>query len=59
MILNMSKLAVFFSGMGYTKEKPLLYFSSKMAANMGYECIFVEYHDLPEKIRGNNTDCTR
>lgn len=49
----MSKLAVFFPGMGYTKEKPLLYFSSKMAADLGYECIFVEYHDLPDKIRGN------
>lgn len=49
----MSKLAVFFPGMGYTHDKPLLYYSRKLAADSGYDAICVEYHDLPDKIRGN------
>lgn len=47
------KLAVVFPGIGYTKDKPLLYYSRKLAEEHGYEVICTEYHDLPEKIRGN------
>ena len=47
------KLAVFFPGIGYTNDKPLLYYSRKLAEERGYEVICTEYHDLPEKIKGN------
>ena len=47
------KLAVVFPGIGYHRDKPLLYFSTKLAVNMGYEPLFIEYHDMPLKIRGN------
>ncbi len=49
----MKKLAVFFPGIGYHKDKPLLYYSAKLVKNKAYEIINIEYHDLPEKIRGN------
>lgn len=46
-------LAVIFPGMGYHKEKPLLYYSSKLVKSLGYELIYVEYHDLPRKVQGD------
>ena len=33
----MKKLAVFFPGIGYTADKPLLYYSRKLAAELDYE----------------------
>ena len=47
------KIAVIFPGIGYTNDKPLLYYSRKLAEEHGYEVICTKYHDLPEKIRGN------
>lgn len=49
----MKKLAVFFPGIGYTLEKPLLYYSRKLAKQHGYEIKTVPYENLPEMIRGN------
>ncbi len=47
------KLAVIFPGIGYHKDKPLLYYAAKMAKQCGYEIIYIDYHDMPQKIRGN------
>ena len=47
------KLAVVFPGIGYTKDKPLLYYASKLVKSRGYEVIYIEYHNLPAKIQGN------
>lgn len=47
------KLAVIFPGIGYHKDKPLLYYATKLVQNAGYEVISIEYHDMPQKIRGN------
>ncbi len=47
------KLAVVFPGIGYHKDKPLLYYASKLVKSKGYEVIDIEYHDLPHKIRGD------
>ena len=41
------KLAVLFPGIGYHTDKPLLYYSNKLANNKGYEIIKIKY-DLPE-----------
>ena len=46
-------VAIIFPGIGYHKDKPLLYYSAKLAASKGFEVISVEYHDMPQKIRGN------
>ena len=37
------KLAVFFPGLGYSSDMPLLYYSSKLAQNEGYEIIKLKY----------------
>lgn len=49
----MSKLAIIFPGVGYTHDKPLLYFSRKIAKDLGYEEICVEYGELPKNIKGD------
>ncbi|MBR6309299.1 MAG: alpha/beta hydrolase [Lachnospiraceae bacterium] len=40
------KLFVIFPGMGYTKDKPLLYYGGKIARNKGYEIIDIDYTHL-------------
>lgn len=47
------KLAVIIPGIGYHKDKPLLYYASKLAASAGYEVLHIGFHDMPQKIRGD------
>lgn len=49
----MRKLAVFFPGIGYTVDKPLLYYSRRIAADCGYEIRLLPYSGFPEKLRGD------
>ena len=49
----MKKLAVFFPGIGYTADKPLLYYSRKIAAEQGYEVKLLPYQGFPPKIQGD------
>lgn len=55
----MSKLAIFFPGIGYTHDKPLLYYSRKMAIDKGYETICIEYSNLPDKVKGDKEKMKR
>ena len=50
----MNKLAVFFPGIGYTVDKPLMYYSRKLAAEAGYEILLMNYTGFPKKIRGDS-----
>lgn len=43
----MSKIAVIFPGMGYTKDRPLLYYAGKIAVSCGYELRFVDFSGIP------------
>ena len=54
----MSKLAVVFPGIGYTVDKPLLYFSRKIAAENGYEIKLLPYTGFPAKILGDREKMT-
>ncbi|MCR4792193.1 MAG: alpha/beta hydrolase [Lachnospiraceae bacterium] len=47
---KIKKLAVIIPGIGYNKDKPLLYYSSKCLRQMGYEIVNVEFHDMPQNI---------
>ena len=50
----MKQITVFFPGIGYHCDKPLLYFSQKIAQEAGYqEVIPLRYHCLISDIRGN------
>ena len=50
----MSKLAVIFPGIGYTCDKPLLYYAQDLAVQNGYECIKIMYAQPGEtRIKGN------
>ena len=50
-----TKLAVFFPGIGYTVDKPLLYYSRKLAASAGYEIRLLPYTGFPDKILGDRS----
>ena len=49
----MSKIALVFPGIGYHTDKPLLYFSKKLAKNAGYEIKELKYHGFPKKVKGD------
>ena len=47
------KLAVFFPGIGYTLDKPLMHYSRKLATVLGYEIKLLPYNGFPPKIKGD------
>ena len=47
------KIACLFPGIGYTCDKPLLYYSWKMLKGMGWEVVPVPYSGFPEKVKGD------
>lgn len=47
------KLAVLFPGIGYTCDKPLLYYSARLARQHGYEILPVPYTGFPENVKGD------
>lgn len=47
------KLAVFFPGTGYHKDKPLFYYSRKIAVKQGFETLCILYGNLPEQEEKN------
>lgn len=47
------KIAVIFPGIGYHTDKPLLYFSKKLAVLHGYEIKEVPYGGFKEGIKGS------
>ncbi len=51
--MRKTKLAVLFPGIGYTCDKPLLYYSGKLAAFCGYELKQVPYGNFQAGIKGN------
>ena len=50
---NAPKLAVVFPGIGYTADKPLLYYTSRLASKHGYKIRTVSYDNLPENVKGD------
>lgn len=47
------KLCVLFPGIGYHCEKPLLYYSSRLAKNKGYDVVPLKFSDFPEGAKGS------
>ena len=47
------KIAVIFPGVGYHVDKPLLYYSRKLAGQYGYEIVCADYGKLPSCIKGD------
>ena len=50
---SMNKLAVIFPGVGYHTDKPLLYYSKKLAFQNGYEIVEVPYGKFPKGVKGS------
>ena len=51
---NAPKLAVIFPGIGYTADKPLLYYTTHLAKKHSYHIQTVSYGALPENIKGDS-----
>ena len=49
----MKKIACLFPGIGYTCDKPLLYYSWKMLRGLGWEVVPVRYSGFPDNVKGN------
>ena len=47
------KLAVLFPGLGYTCDKPLLYYAGKLARAGGYEVVSASYGGFPANVKGD------
>ena len=47
------KLACLFPGIGYTCDKPLLYYSWKLLSGLGWEVVPVPYTGFPSGVKGN------
>ena len=47
------RLAVLFPGIGYHCDKPLLYYSARLAKAAGYEVLPVPYAGFPGQVRGD------
>lgn len=47
------KIACLFPGIGYTCDKPLLYYSWKLLKGMGCEIVPVAYSGFPDKVKGD------
>lgn len=50
---NTKKIAVILPGIGYTCDRPLLYYGGKLAQGLGWEVRRVPYGGFPEKVRGD------
>lgn len=50
MIMNSKKLAIILPGTGYHKDKPLLYYATKLAIQAGYDIQHVNYLEFFEDI---------
>ena len=53
MEMKCKKLAVIFPGIGYHVDKPLLYYSKKIAESLGYEIKEVPYGNFPKGVKGS------
>lgn len=49
----MKKIACLFPGIGYTCDKPLLYYSAKLLKGLGWEIVPVPYSGFPSGVKGN------
>ena len=51
--MNGKKVGVLFPGIGYTNERPLMYYSRKLLLECGYDVIEVNYTGFEKKVKGN------
>ena len=49
----MKRLAVFFPGIGYTVDKPLMHYSRRLAEKLGFEICLLPYSGFPKKVKGD------
>ncbi len=55
----MKGIAVFFPGIGYTADKPLMHYSRRIAAGLGYENRVLVFSGFPEKVWGDREKMVR
>ena len=48
--MDLGNIAVFFPGIGYTIDRPLLHYASRLMQSYGYERVFAGYGQIPVRI---------
>ncbi len=51
--MNSPYIAVLFPGVGYNTHKPLLYYSAKLMQSYGYELCYLNYENMPKRVRSD------
>ena len=51
----MKRLAVFFPGIGYTVDKPLMHYSRRLAEKHGFEICLLPYSGFLKKVKGDKS----
>ena len=51
--MTLKKIACLFPGIGYTCDKPLLYYSWKLLQGLDWEVVPVRYSGFPSGVKGN------
>ena len=54
-MITMKRLAVFFPGIGYTVDKPLMHYSRRLAEKHGFEIRLLPYSGFPKKVKGDES----
>lgn len=49
----MKRIACLFPGIGYTCDKPLMYYSRQLLRSLGWEVVQVPYTGFPSGVKGN------
>ncbi len=57
--MSRKEIVCLFPGIGYTCDRPLLYYSGKMFAAMGREVVCVRYGGFPGKVKGDREKMAR
>ena len=51
---SLKKIAVFFPGIGYTVDRPLLYYSRRLCEQAGYEIKLLSFSGFPSNVKGDS-----
>ena len=51
--MSRKEIVCLFPGIGYTCDRPLLYYSGKMFSAMGREVVRIQYGGFPDKVKGD------
>ncbi len=56
---EMKRIACLFPGIGYTCDKPLMYYCGRLLKGLGWEVVQVPYSGFPDRVKGDRDKTQR